>query len=145
MMADVRIPLLKSLLFIVFVGCSSDNCESFGEYSIGDKYAVVLNDNGKRELLYCTSSTCCFVGVKVGPEILDKCYYNRDQIIAVQVTENNTAYWIIDKKKEPFQYDQNLKGELDSLTHGPFLKVELHEALESFNIKLSEMRKLDFK
>ncbi len=124
------------MLMIIFLSCNT--CKSFGETTLGNKFALVEADEKNKTILYCTSPQCCYVGITVVPANVVSYKRNSKWIIAKSEDKAGVKYWIIDKAFTiEFKKDNGMEKEIKSHVIGPLDFVAFKKEIESQQIKLS--------
>ena len=126
----------STMLMIIFLSCNT--CKSFGETTLGNKFALVEADEKNKTILYCTSPQCCYVGITVVPANVVSYKRNSKWIIAKSEDKAGVKYWIIDKAFTiEFKKDNGMEKEIKSHVIGPLDFVAFKKEIESQQIKLS--------
>lgn len=117
---------------------SCNTCKSFGETTLGNKFALVEADEKNRSILYCTSPKCCYVGITIVPTNVVSYKRNSKWIIAKSEDKGGVSFWIIDKEFAiEFKKDSGMEKEIKSHVIGPLDSAAFSKELESRQIRLS--------
>lgn len=120
-----------------FLSVSCDNCESWGETSLGNNFALVEADRDDVSIIYCTSKKCCTVGIPVVPSKVVNYKTDGRWIIAKSEAKDESLYWIIDKDfKMKFEYDKGMQNEVLSHVTGSLDSAKFYQAVRQKNISL---------
>jgi hypothetical protein len=132
----VLLVFCTTMLMISFLSCNT--CKSFGETTLGNKFALVEADEKNKSILYCTSPQCCYVGITVVPANVVSYKRNSKWIIAKSEDKAGVKYWIIDKAFSiEFKKDSGMEKEIMSHVIGPLDITVFKKELESQQIRLS--------
>lgn len=132
----VLLAFCTTMLMISFLSCNT--CKSFGETTLGNKFALVEADEKNKSILYCTSPQCCYVGITVVPANVVSYKWNSKWIIAKSEDKAGVKYWIIDKGFSiEFKKDSGMEKEIMSHVIGPLDFAVFKKELESQQIRLS--------